>query len=111
MNPKAAKDHLPYFDDQGIPYPAGAGKAGVSIQHKPNWAMISGGVFVFADQGLEDMADGNYSVIIQNQTDAADEATVAAAAKTTTQITIVGPDVADVLDIVIVGRLKNQVSA
>lgn len=109
---KAAKDQIPYCEDQGIPYLSGAGKAGVSIQFKAGWAMVSGGVFVFADQGLQDMdtTNGNYAVFVQNHTDAADEATVSEAAKLNTQFTIVGPDVADVLDIMIVGTLKGQLS-
>ena len=107
---KDLKDYIPILDDQGIPNVVGTPKPGVSIQYKSEWAMVSGGVFVFADQGLEnmDVSDGKYAVIIQNQTDAADEATVATAAKLATQMTIVGPDVADVLDILIIGRLKGQ---
>lgn len=109
---KNAKDHIPFCEDQGMRNLCGAYAPGVSIQHKAGWAMESGGVFVFADEGLYDMdiTNGKYSVIIQNQTDAADEATVAASGKTNKQFTIVGPDVADVLDIVIVGTLKGQLS-
>lgn len=107
---KDAKDLIPYCDDQGIPNLAAAAKSGVAIQYLSDWPMVSGGVVVFADEGLVDMDVGadTYAVFIQNQTDAADEATVAAAGKLGTQFTIVGPDVADVLDILIVGTLKGQ---
>lgn len=107
---KNAKDHIPFCQDQGIPNLAGTDKPGVSIQHIPEWVMVAGGVVVFADVGLADMdiEDGIYSVLIQNQTDPADEATVATAAKLSQQLTVVGPDNDDLLDIVIVGKLKGQ---
>lgn len=109
---KDAKDFIPYCEDQGMPNLAGAGKPGVTVQYLSDWAMVSGGVVNFVDQGLlnMDVTNDTYAVIIQNQTDAADEATVAASGKLGTQFTIVGPDVADVLDIVIVGTLKGQLS-
>ncbi len=107
---KDAKDYIPYCNDQGMSNLAGAAKSGISIQHLSDWPMPAGGVVVFADEGLADMDvdDDNYSVIIQNHTDVADEGTVAASGKLGTQFTIVGPDTADVLDIVIVGTLKGQ---
>jgi hypothetical protein len=93
-----------------MPNLAAAAKSGVSIQHLSDWSMSASGVVVFAAEGLSDMdvSTDKYSVIIQNQTDAGDEATVAASGKLSTQFTIVGPDTSDVLDIVIVGTLKGQ---
>ncbi|MDV7396840.1 hypothetical protein RZS08_35910, partial [Arthrospira platensis SPKY1] len=91
-----------------IPDLCGAAKPGVSIQHLLV-AMPAGGVIVFADHGLMDMAEPQtYGVIVQNQTDVADPGSVAAADRLTTQITIVGPDAADVLDIVLIGPVKGQ---
>jgi hypothetical protein len=107
---KDARDLIPYCHDQGMPNLTGAGKSGVSVQHLSGWPMESGGVVKFADVGLKDMdvSVDKYSVFIQNHSDVADEGTVAASAKLSTQFTIVGPDVADVLDIMIVGTLKGQ---
>lgn len=109
---KNADKYIPYCSDQGIPCLAGAAKPGVSIQMLANWAMPNGGVLNFANNGLAnmDISNGSYAVIIQNQTDPADEATVAANAKLSTQLTVVGPDENDVLDIIIVGTLKGQLS-
>ena len=107
---KDAKDHIPYCDDQGMTNLAAAGNSGVAVQHLVEWPMSATGIVVFATVGLKDMVDGEYCVIIQNHTDAADEGTVSAAAKLTAQFTIAGPDTADVLDIVIVGRLKGQLA-
>lgn len=109
---KNANDYIPFCDDQGMPCLVGTNAPGVSIQKLSGWAMPAGGVVVFADEGLMDMDvdSDTYCVLIQNQSDAADEGTVAEAAKLATQFTIVGPDVADVLDIVVVGTLKGQLA-
>ena len=109
---KNAKDLIPFCDDQGMTNLVGTPKPGASIQYLNDWAMVSGGVVDFGDESLEDMdvSETKYCVFIQNQTDAADEGTVAAAAKLANQLTIVGPDVADVLDIMIVGTVKGQLS-
>jgi hypothetical protein len=105
--PKDAHRHMPFLADQGIPNMAGAFKQGVSIQHLCT-TMPNGGVIVFSANGLGDMENGNYAIIIQNHSDAADEATVARVARLTTQFTIVGPDNGDELDIVVIGQLKGQ---
>jgi len=109
---KNAKDFIPYCQDQGIPHLCGAGKSGVSMQKLSGWVMSATGIVNFANQGLVDMdiTNGTYAVLVQNQTDAADEATIAEADKLGHQFTIVGPDTNDVLDIVIVGTLKGQLS-
>ncbi|UCG53370.1 MAG: hypothetical protein JSW58_07405 [Candidatus Latescibacterota bacterium] len=97
----------PVLQEQGIDFVAAASKAGVGIQAL-QVAMVGGGIFVFAENGLADMADGNYSVFVQNTTDVADPGAVALADRLPTQITVTGPDVADELDILIVGRLAGQ---
>lgn len=102
---KKFKDYDPVMDEHGIEYVAAAGTAGIGVQGK-TWAMVTGGVFVFADNALANMADTTYQVIVQNQTDIADPATVGS--KTATQFTITGPDDADVLDIVVIGRIAGQ---
>lgn len=109
---KKASAHIPYCEDQGMPNLTAAAKSGVAIQHLAAWPMPSGGVLVFADEGLSDMdiTNGAYSVLIQNHTDAADEGTCLEAVRLNTQLTITGPDAADVLDVVIIGTLKGQLS-
>lgn len=111
-NKKDAKDFIPYCQDQGMPNLVGAAVSGQSIQKLSGWPMPTGGVIVFEDEGLVnmDISNGTYAVFVQNQTDAADEGTVAEAAKLGNQLTIVGPDVADVLDVMIVGTLEGQLS-
>lgn len=103
---KDAKDFIPYCADQGIPNISGTNKPGLSVQALPEWSMPAGGVLAFEDEGLMGMADTNYGVVVQNQTSTARPATVGS--KTATQCTITGPNAADVLDIVITGRLRGQ---
>lgn len=103
---KDAKDFIPYCADQGIPNIAGTNAPGVSIQVLPNWSMPAGGAVVFADEGLSDMADTAYAVLLQNQTDVADPGV--AGSKAASGFTITGPDQNDVLDIIIIGRLSGQ---
>lgn len=105
MTVKKLNDYDPMMAEHGIEYVAAAGKAGVSVQGA-TFAMPVGGVFVFADNDCSNMADTAYQVIVQNQTDIADPATVGS--KTVSQFTITGPDTADSLDIVIVGKLDGQ---
>ena len=109
---KNASDQIPFCEDQGMPNLTAAAKSGVAMQHLPVWPMPSGGVLVFEDQGLVDMdiANGVYSVIIHNHTDAADEGTCLEAVRLNTQLTISGPDDDDVLDVVVIGTLKGQLS-
>lgn len=101
---KNAEDQIPFCEDQGIPNLCGTNGAGICIQSL-TWTMVAGGVVTFATEGLTNMYNTTYQVIVQNQTDVADEATVA---KTVSNITITGPDNGDVLDIVIIGRLTGQ---
>lgn len=98
-------DHIPILKDQGIRNVVGAHQQGVSLQVK-QIPMPAGGVIVFADHGLSNMADAEYSVFTQNQTDVADPGTVGS--RTTAEFTITGPDAADVLDILIIGKVKGQ---
>ena len=102
---KKFKDYDPVMDEHGIEYVCAAGVAGTGVQSK-TFTMVAGGVFNFAAQGLADMENATYQVICQNQTDAADEATIGS--KTTAQFTITGPDNDDVLDLVIVGQIAGQ---
>lgn len=108
-NPKRADNHIPYCHDQGMPYLAGAHKAGVTVQSF-QIAMPADGIIKFATVGLMDMANKSYQVFVHNHSDVADEATVANAARTESQITVTGPDSGDVLDIMIVGQVKGQLA-
>lgn len=110
-NPKKASNHLPYCEDQGLPYLVGAGKAGLAIQQLRLHAMPADGIVKFVENGLMEMADGLYTVFIHNHSDVADEATVASNVRLANQITITGPDTGDLLDIMICGRLKDQTAA
>jgi hypothetical protein len=108
MGKKNAKDFVPFCADQGIPTLAGAAKAGVSVQHFPGVVMTSDGVYTFAGLGGSNMADTNYSLFVINQTDSTDPGK--ASVKAVTGFTIAGPDTSDVLDILVIGALKGQVT-
>lgn len=103
--PKDAHRHLPYLADQGIPNLCGAFAQGVSIQVL-RITMPADGIINFAANGMGDMADANYAILIQNHSDAADEATVGTRAYNA--FTITGPDTGDALDIVVIGQLAGQ---
>lgn len=104
--PKDADKHIVYCKDQGLPNLCGAFARGVSIQFCHYTMAAAPDTFVFADNGLSDMADDEYVVFPWNQTDVADQGVVSA--KTTKQFVVTGPDAADVVDLLIVGRLKGQ---
>lgn len=106
--PKDAKDLIPYCEDQGIPNLAGAYARGVSVQHDIYVAGAGADPYVFADEGLSDMADVAYVVIAMNQTAVARPMT--ATSKAVTGFTLTGQNAADVVDLIIVGRLKGQAS-
>jgi len=106
MNDKKVSDYVPILDDLGIDYVVASNKNGVGVQNL-RVAMPADGIIVFADNGLSDMANDTYCALVQNQTDIADPATVVTAVD---KITITGPDTGDILNIVIVGTLKGQVS-
>lgn len=104
---KRADKHIPYCEDQGIPYLLAAGQAGKSMQ-ACTFTMGGGGVVTFADNGMMDMADGDYQVIIHNHTDVADEGIAPLVTRLPTSLTISGPDNGDVLDVFVFGKLKGQ---
>jgi len=104
---KDLKDYIPVLADQGIPNVVATPKPGVGLQVAEFTMASAPDDFVFADNGLEDMADGNYHVILHNQTDVADDALISA--KTSKQFTITGPDASDVVTLLIVGKLKAQI--
>ena len=107
--PKDAEDHIPFCKDQGLHNLCGAGTRGVSIQVIPGHVTASDPeTLTFADLGLMDMADADYAVFGQNQTDVADQPYFDAKAAGSFQMN--GPDAADVVDIVVVGRLKGQLA-
>jgi len=105
-NPKDLQDYIPVLKDQGIKNVVGSPSTGVSIQVAEFTMVSSPDDFVFADAGLENMADGNYHVLALNQTDATDQATIDS--KTAAQFTINGPDAADVVTLLIVGQVDGQ---
>lgn len=106
-SPKEARDHIPFAADQGLPHLAGAAKAGVSVQAKQ---IVQVGASPFTinleAQGLAPMADAGYVVIVQGETAArvtVDQSTMSAAG-----FDVIGGAAAEVLHLLIVGRLKGQ---
>lgn len=105
---KDAENHIPYCKDQGLKNLSGAYARGVAVQYAVYTMTASPEAVTFAALGLGDMADTQYAVITQNQTDVADPGTVTS--KTTKGFTITGPDAADIVDIVVIGRLAGQLA-
>jgi hypothetical protein len=106
-NPKRADAHIPFCKDQGMPYLAGAAKAGVTIQ-RGQIAMPADGILLFSVLGFSKMQPGAvYSVMIHNHTGAV-QGTVANNARLPEQLTVVGPTAADILDVVVIGQLDGQ---
>jgi len=105
---KDLKDLIPAMDDQGIKNVTGCPQRGKSLQGATVTVASTPQTITFAEMGLEDMASTSYQVIVQNQTDAADEAVVSA--KTVTGFTITGPDASDVIDLLIFGQTKGQLA-
>lgn len=103
---KGAKDHIPYCEDQGIPNLCGAYARGESVQIAIFAMVTAPDDFVFADNGLSNMANTTYVVIPQNQTDSTKPAT--ATSKAVTGFTLTGPAIGDVVDLVIMGKLAGQ---
>lgn len=106
QHPKNLKDYLPALDDQGIKNVIASPVPGVGIQVVEFTMGSAPDDFVFSDNGLEDMEDALYHVILHNQTDVADDALISD--KTTKQFTITGPDTSDVVTLLIIGKLKGQ---
>jgi hypothetical protein len=108
---KKAEDHIPYCRDQGLPYLAAAARAGTSIQSK-TFVQIGSGLFAFEAEDLSPMADGDYQVLMHNQSGigAPDPWTQypTATSKTPAGFVISGAAAGNVIDVVIVGRLKGQ---
>lgn len=100
-------DHDMYAASQGILYPVGAGRAGESLQRKSVTATGATYVFNFVAEGLVDMADALYDVIVQgpNGDERCDYAT-----RATTGFTITGTANAEVLIVLVAGRLAGQVA-
>ena len=62
---KKASDYIPYCKDQGIPYLVGSSQHGISLQVL-NFTMPADGLFVFADEGLQEMSNADYLVFSDN---------------------------------------------
>lgn len=104
---KKFSDYDPIFREHGIDYPAAAGIPGVGVQSLA-FTMVTGGIVNFAAQGLADMANTTYQVVVNNQTDATATGIVTIGTKTTTGFVITGSTNDDVLDIIIVGQIAGQ---
>lgn len=101
--PKNASDHIPYCKDQGIPNLVAAPKRGVGM-YSFTALMPADGIIALPYK----MANALYQCFVANITDVADPGAVPYANRTISQITVVGPDTSDVLDILIVGQLDGQ---
>lgn len=104
--PKDMKDYIPAMRDQGIDNLVGTPARGISIQVFQA-AMPADGVLVFADNGIMDMADQNYFVMVHNHT-GSNHGIVANADRLLTQIDVQGPTTDDILDVLIIGTVKDQ---
>lgn len=103
---KASKD-IPYCHDQGIQYLCGAGIPGVTLS-AVTVAFVAGGVYTFLSLGLPNMYNSSYQIIVTDQNTGA-VVGVTAAHKTATGFTLSsGPSVGDLLDVTVIGRIKNQ---
>lgn len=108
QSPKRADKQIPYCDDQGMSYLAGAGVPGVSIQQKQVvQAGASPFAVTFAALGLPDMADSSYSVVCGGETVGAPKVTQSTV--TPTGFSIAGGANGETLHLIIAGRIKGQV--
>lgn len=112
QHPKDLKDYMPALADQGIDNLVASPSRGIGIQVASFTMGSAPDDFVFADNVdiagnvCQDMADGNYEVLVWNQTDVADQGVISA--KTAKQFTITGPDAADVVTLLIIGKIAGQ---
>lgn len=104
--PKDLKDFIPVLRDQGMDNLIGSPARGMSIQTFQA-AMPADGVLVFADNGIENMEDVNYFVMVHNHT-GSNHGIVANADRLLTQIDVQGPTTDDILDVCIIGTVKGQ---
>ena len=106
---KKASDFLPYCQDQGMKYLAGAGKSGVSVQ-VASYTFVAGGVITFEGLGLQDMDDALFILVATNHTSNVREPTVDPATRTKVGFTMAGPNVDDVVHVMVVGPVSGQLS-
>lgn len=98
-----------YGADQGMKYISGAGKPGTTIQWLLKTASGTSQAIVFADEGLQDMANASYVVIAQAETGgAASNVIVDESSKATTGFTILATAASEVLNILVVGTVAGQ---
>lgn len=103
---KKLSNYIPILKDQGIDYATAAGKAGDGMQHiRVAQSGASPYAFVFADNGLQDMADTEYDVIVQgpNGDERADYSS-----RATTGFDITGGADTEDLIVLVMGRIKGQ---
>ena len=105
-NARDLRNFIPIMDVEGIPNVVATPDRGKSLQACDFTMVTAPDDFVFADNGLSNMADTDYVVICINNTDASDQSIVSA--KTETQFTITGADAADVVTVFIFGKLAGQ---
>lgn len=104
---KRADKQDPYCADQGIPFLIAAGRSGMGRQDK-RLTQVGASPFAvsFADQGLMDMADGNYRVTAYS--DATGAVVGTTGTKTTSGFVFTGGADATAYHFEIVGTLKDQ---
>lgn len=106
LHVKDLNDSIPVLDDQGISNVIASPVPGVGFQFTSYIAGAGADVFVFADNGLEDMEDGSYEAVSWNQTSVARLAIVTL--KTAKQFTITGQNALDVMTLIVIGKLQGQ---
>ena len=104
----AAKDNssLPPLAENGQAYVVGSPRGGVSMQLATITPAGASYAVVFADEGLEDMADANYRVFYGGE-----QATTVphtdVSTKATTGFTIINATAAELVEFVVIGRVKD----
>jgi len=106
LHPKNLNEYIPVLANQGIKNVIASPVPGVGIQFKSHIAGAGAHAVTFETLGLENMEDTTYEVVSWNQTSVARLAIVSG--KTAKQFTITGQNAADVMTLIILGKLKGQ---
>lgn len=106
---KKASDHVPWADDQGHDHLVGSNE----LKHLQSKQITQSGVAPlvvnFAAEGMENMKDTNYVVIVQGETAArvtVDQSTIA-----TTGFNVLGGADTEVVHVLVIGRCATNPTA
>lgn len=104
----AAQDNgaLPPLAANGQKYVVGSTKGGVSMQLFSVTPVGATYTVVFADEGVDDMEDANYRIFIGGE-DTTTSPRPDVSTKTTTGFDLINATAAEVIDVMIVGRVAG----